>query len=185
MQLPIVQYGHPILRKMSEDITADYPELKKLIADMYETMYKADGIGIAAPQIGRNIRLFVIDATPLAEDYPEVANFKQTFINAHIIERDESVTMETEEGCLSLPGISEKVKRSTRIRIKYVDENFEVRDEVIEGYCAIVVQHEYDHIDGKVFIDYLGALRKRMIKSKLQNIAEGKVRTKFRTITAK
>lgn len=184
MQLPIVQYGHPILRKMSVDITADYPDLQKLIADMYETMYRAEGIGIAAPQIGKSIRLFVIDATPLAEDYPEVVDFKRTFINAHIVEMSDD-TLETEEGCLSLPGISEKVKRSRSIRMKYVDENFVEHEEVFEGYRAIVVQHEYDHTDGKVFTDHLGMLRKRMIKSKLQNIVDGKVRTKFRTITAK
>ncbi|MCQ2203217.1 MAG: peptide deformylase [Bacteroidales bacterium] len=181
MLLPIVQYGHPILRKMSEDITKDYPNLDKLIADMYDTMYKAEGIGLAAPQIGKNIRVFVIDATPCEEDYPEVKDFKRVFINAHIIERSEE-TVKTCEGCLSLPGISEDVERPTWVRIQYVDEKFEQHDEVISGYCAIVVQHEYDHLDGKVFIDYLGALKKRLLKGKLAAISAGKVSTRFRTV---
>lgn len=181
MLLPIVQFGHPILRKMSVDINNDYEGLSKLIDDMYETMYKADGIGIAAPQIGKNIRLFVIDATPCVEDYPEVKDFKKIFINAHIIERSDE-TVQTSEGCLSLPGISEDVRRSKKIRIQYLDEKFQPHDEVIEGYCAVVVQHEYDHLDGKVFIDHLGALKKRLLKGKLNAISCGKVPTKFRTV---
>lgn len=181
MLLPIVQYGHPILRRMSEDINADYENLSNLINDMYDTMYKADGIGIAAPQIGRNIRLFVIDADPCKDDYPEVAGFKQTFINAHIIERSDD-TVETNEGCLSLPGINEKVKRSKSIKIAYDDENFIHHEEVIDGYRAIVVQHEYDHLDGKVFIDYVGPIRKRMLKSKLLSISKGKTNVRYKTI---
>lgn len=166
---------------MSEDITPEYEGLEKLISDMYDTMYKAEGIGLAAPQIGRNIRLFVIDATPLAEDHPEVADFKRTFINAHIIERSDE-TIETQEGCLSLPGINENVKRSTWVKIKYMDENFTEHEEVIDGYCAIVVQHEYDHIDGKVFIDHIGPLRKRLIKGKLNAISKGTAHVRYRTI---
>lgn len=184
MQLPIYLYGHPVLRKVCGDIAADYPDLKKLISDMSETMYKSDGIGIAAPQVGKDIRLFVIDATPLANDYPEVKDFKRVFINAHIVRRNDEKTMETCEGCLSLPGISEYVKRSSEIEIEYLDENFEQHKEVISGYCAIVVQHEYDHTDGVLFIDHLGALRKRLIKSKLMSIARGKVRVGYRTVTA-
>ncbi len=181
MLLPIVQFGHPILRKMSEDINDTYEGLPKLIADMYETMYKAEGIGIAAPQVGKNIRLFVIDADPCADDFPEVKGFKQVFINAHIIERSEE-TMLTKEGCLSLPGINEDVRRPSKIRIQYLDEKFQPHDEIIEGYRAIVVQHEYDHIDGKVFTDHLGALKKRLLKSKLNAISNGKVNTKYRVI---
>lgn len=184
MQLPIYLYGHPVLRKVCSDISADYPDLKKLISDMSETMYKSDGIGIAAPQVGKDIRLFVIDATPLANDYPEVKDFKRVFINAHIISRNEEKTMDTCEGCLSLPGISEYVKRSSEIVIEYFDENFEPHKETISGYAAIVVQHEYDHTDGVLFIDHLGALRKRLIKSKLLAIARGKVRVGYRTVTA-
>lgn len=184
MQLPIYLYGHPVLRKVSEDITADYPELPKLIDDMFETMYKSDGIGIAAPQVGKAIRLFVIDATPLKDDYPEVTGFKRVFINAHITSRNEDKTMETNEGCLSLPGINESVKRSTEIVIDYVDENFQPHTETITGYAAIVVQHEYDHLDGKLFIDHLGALRKRLIKNKLVAISKGKARVGYRTVCA-
>ncbi len=184
MQLPIYLFGHPVLRKVSDDITPDYPELPKLIDDMFETMYKSDGIGIAAPQVGKAIRLFVIDATPLKDDYPEVTDFKRVFINAHITSRNEDKTMETNEGCLSLPGINESVRRSTEIVIDYVDENFQPHTETITGYAAIVVQHEYDHLDGKLFIDHLGALRKRLIKNKLVAISKGKARVGYRTVCA-
>lgn len=184
MQLPIYLYGHPVLRKVCTDITPDYPDLKKLIADMAETMYKSDGIGIAASQVGKPIRLFVIDATPLAQDYPEVTDFKRVFINAHITKRNEEKIMDTCEGCLSLPGISEYVKRSCEIEIEYVDEEFQSHKETITGYAAIVVQHEYDHTDGILFVDHLGALRKRLIKSKLMAIAKGKMRVGYRTVTA-
>ncbi len=184
MQLPIYLYGHPVLRKVSDDITPDYPELPKLIDDMFETMYKSDGIGIAAPQVGKAIRLFVIDATPLKDDYPEVTDFKRVFINAHITSRNEDKTMDTNEGCLSLPGINESVRRSTEIVIDYVDENFQPHTETITGYAAIVVQHEYDHLDGKLFIDHLGALRKRLIKNKLVAISKGKARVGYRTVCA-
>ncbi len=158
--------------------------MPKLIDDMFETMYKSDGIGIAAPQVGKAIRLFVIDATPLKDDYPEVTDFKRVFINAHITSRNEDKTMETNEGCLSLPGINESVRRSTEIVIDYVDENFQPHTETITGYAAIVVQHEYDHLDGKLFIDHLGALRKRLIKNKLVAISKGKARVGYRTVCA-
>ncbi|MBQ2322476.1 MAG: peptide deformylase [Bacteroidales bacterium] len=183
MILPVYLYGHPVLRKVSTDITPDYQGLPDLIANMYETMYKSEGIGIAAPQVGLPIRLFVIDATPLAEDYPEVKDFKRIFINAHITRLSDE-KMETVEGCLSLPGISEPVKRSTQIEIEYDDENFNHHKEVIKGYAAIVVQHEYDHLDAKLFIDHLSALRKRLIKSKLLNIAKGKARVSYKTVSA-
>lgn len=183
MQLPIFLYGHPVLRKEATDISPDYPGLKELIANMFETMYKSDGIGVAAPQVGKDIRLFVIDASPLADDYPEVKGFKKVFINAHITRMSDD-TMETSEGCLSLPGISEYVKRSKEIEIEYVDEDFQSHKETISGYAAVVVQHEYDHTDGKLFIDHIGALRKRLIKSKLTSIAKGKVRVGYRTVTA-
>lgn len=184
MQLPIYVYGHPVLRKVCTDITPDYPDLKKLIADMTETMYKSDGIGIAAPQVGKPIRLFVIDATPLADDYPEVANFKRVMINAHITRRDETKTMTTVEGCLSLPGISESVTRSTEVDIEYLDENFQPKKETVKGYAAIVLQHEYDHTDGIVFVDHIGALRKTLIRNKLIAIAKGKARVGYRIVTA-
>ena len=180
MLLPIVQYGHPVLRKTSVDITKDYEGLDKLISDMWDTMYKAEGIGLAAPQIGRNIRLFVIDATCLKDDHPEVADFKRVFLNAHITERSETL-VDSAEGCLSLPGINETIKRSSWIKIRHTDvETFEEKEELIEGYCAIVVQHEYDHLDGKVFTDHLGALKKRLLKGKLSAISAGKARTHYR-----
>jgi peptide deformylase len=180
MLLPIVQYGHPILRKVSVDITRDYEGLDKLISDMWDTLYKAEGIGLAAPQIGRNIRLFLVDARCLKEDYPEVADFKRVFLNAHIIERSET-QVDSAEGCLSLPGINETIKRSEWVKVRYTDiETFEEKEEVIKGYCAIVFQHEYDHLDGKVFTDHLGALKKRLLKGKLTSISAGKVPTRYR-----
>ena len=184
MLLPIYLYGHPVLRKVAEDINPDFKNLHELIDSMFDTMYNSDGIGIAAPQVGHSIRLFVIDASPCADDYPEVANFKRTFINAHIVSRNEDVVVETAEGCLSLPGISEKIRRSSEIVIEYDDENFVHKTETISGYAAIVVQHEYDHLDGKLFIDHLGPLRKRLIKGKLSNIMKGNVRTKYRSVVA-
>ena len=180
MVLPVYLYGHPVLRKVATDITPDYQGLKELIANMYESMYKSEGIGIAAPQVGLSIRLFVIDATPLAEDYPEVKDFKRVFINAHITRRGDA-TMETVEGCLSLPGISEPVKRPTEIEIEYDDENFNHHKEVIKGYAAIVVQHEYDHLDGFVFTDRLSSLRKTLLRNKLTAMAKGKYSAAYRT----
>jgi peptide deformylase len=182
MLLPIVQYGHSALRKISVDVAKDYERLNKLVGDMWDTMYKAEGIGLAAPQIGRNIRLFVIDATCLKDDHPEVADFKRVFLNAHIVEKSEEL-VDSAEGCLSLPGINETVKRSRWVKIRHTDiETFEEVEEKIEGYCAIVVQHEYDHLDGKVFTDHLGALKKRLLKGKLSSISAGKVHTHYRTL---
>ncbi len=179
MILPIFQYGHPVLRKVGVDIAADYEGLRELIDNMYATMYKADGIGLAAPQVGHAIRLFVIDATPMGEDYPEVADFKRTFINAHILDYGPD-TIETSEGCLSLPGISEPVRRSTSIRMRYMDENFVEHEETFSGYQAVVVQHEYDHTDGKMFIDHLGLLRRKLIRGKLSAISKGTAKVRYR-----
>lgn len=183
MKLPVYLYGQPVLRKMGTDITPDYPELKKLIADMFETMYDANGIGLAAPQIGRAIRLFVIDADPLKDEYPECAGFKRAFINAHIIEKSEDHRVVESEGCLSIPSINEEVERPYRIKMRYVDENFEPHEEVFEGFAARVVQHEYDHIDGVLFIDHLSGMRKEMIKKKLQRILSGKAKTSYRSLS--
>ncbi len=179
MILPIYLYGQPVLRKVTEDITSDYPELKKLIADMFETMYNADGVGLAAPQIGLPIRLLVIDLSPLADDEPAFAGFKKVMINTHIthIEGEEKLV---EEGCLSFPGIHEKVPRKNKIRIQYMDENFVSHDEEYEGYMARVVQHEYDHLDGKVFIDHISGIRKQLIKSKLNNLISGKAHCSYK-----
>ena len=181
MILPIYIYGQPVLRKVAEDITPDYPELKQLISDMWETLFQSEGIGLAAPQIGRDIRLVVIDLDPLAEDYPEYKEFRKVYINAHIVEYDETETVASEEGCLSLPAIHEKVTRPTRIRVQWMDENFEQHDEWIDGYLARVMQHEFDHLDGKMFIDRISALRKQLIKSKLKALTMGRYRCGYKT----
>ena len=176
--LPIYLYGQPVLRNMSEDITPDYPNLSELIADMWQTMYESDGIGLAAPQIGRHKRLQVIDATPLAEEYPECAQLKLVMINAHMQSLSEETCSEP-EGCLSLPGINERVVRPESIVVNYMNEQFEPQRLELSGYAARVVQHEYDHLDGKLFVDHISAMRKRLIKKKLQHIADGRVRVDY------
>ena len=181
MILPIYIYGQPVLRKVAQDITPDYPELKQLIADMWETLAASEGIGLAAPQIGRDIRLVVIDLDPLAEDYPEYKGFKNVYINAHIVELDDSKTASSEEGCLSLPAIHEKVTRPTRIRVQWMDEQFQPHDEWVEGYLARVMQHEFDHLEGKMFIDHISPLRKQLIKSKLKALTQGRYRCGYKT----
>lgn len=180
MILPIYLYGQPVLRKVAEEITPDYPELKSLIESMFETMHQAEGIGLAAPQIGLAIRLVVVDLDVLSDDYPEFKGFSRVYINAHILETsDETDTME--EGCLSLPGIHEKVTRSSRIHVKYMDENFVEHDEWVDGYLARVMQHEFDHLEGKVFADRISMLRRQMNKTKLGNLAKGKVACGYKT----
>ena len=168
MILPIYIYGQPVLRKESADIEKDYPNLKELLANMFETMEESNGVGLAAPQIGLNIRVVVIDLDVLSEDFPEYKGFKKGFINPHIIEYDETNTESLEEGCLSLPGIQEKVTRPTRIHVQYLDEDLNEHDEWVEGYLARVMQHEFDHLDAKMFIDRISPLRKQLIKSKLK-----------------
>ncbi|MBN2167142.1 MAG: peptide deformylase [Marinilabiliaceae bacterium] len=179
MILPVYLYGQPVLRKVAEEIDENYEGLHQLIEDMYETMYKSDGIGLAAPQIGLSIRLFVIDATPMEEDYPELKDFKKVFINAEILEiyGDE---MDESEGCLSLPGIRENVTRQSKIRIIYQDENFVEHDETYIGFAARVIQHEYDHTEGTLFIDHLSQLKKRFLKGKLNSISKGNVDVNYR-----
>ena len=179
MILPIYTYGQPVLRKKTEWIDINDPDLKQLINDMFDTMYNAEGIGLAAPQIGRSIRLLVIDAHILAKDYPECKDFKRVMINPEIIEmQDKTITLE--ESCLSFPGIHEKVARSTGIRIKYVDENFTSQEETIEGFAARVVQHECDHLDGQVLIDNISPIRKQLNKGKLNNIIKGTAKCSYR-----
>ena len=174
MILPIYLYGQPVLKKVAEDINADYPNLKELIENMFDTMHHASGIGLAAPQIGLSIRLVVIDLDVLSEDEPEFKDFRRVYINAHIIETsDETDAME--EGCLSLPGIHEKVTRPSRIHVKYLDENFVEHDDWVEGYLARVMQHEFDHLEGKVFSDRISMLRRQMNKNKLNNLVKGNV----------
>jgi peptide deformylase len=182
--LPIVAYGDPVLRKRGVDIDKDYPGLGQLIADMFETMYEAKGVGLAAPQVGRSIRLFIVDASPFAEDEDddgnpveenaELKDFKKVFINAQIIEED-GEEWKFNEGCLSIPKIREEVERKPKITIEYQDEKFKKHKETYEGIAARIIQHEYDHIEGKLFVDRISSLRKRLLKGKLTDISKGKV----------
>ncbi len=192
MILPIVAYGHPVLRKVCEDITAEYPELKKLIEDMKETMYHSNGVGLAAPQINRPIRLFVIDTVQIVDNfddedkrmYPNEKPVKEVFINAQIIEEN-GTPWPYNEGCLSIPKIREDVMRKPNLRIRYMDEHFNEQEKTFDGITARVIQHEYDHIEGKLFIDYLPQLKKRLIKKKLDDISAGKVKTDYRMVFPK
>ena len=186
MILPIYIFGHPILRKVAQDIdAANYPKLHELIENMYETMYNAEGVGLAGPQVGLEDRIFVVDLSPLADDdHPEFKDFRKAFINAHITERTGDLE-QVEEGCLSIPGIHEKVSREGSIRIQYLDESLQPRDEEYSGYMARVIQHEYDHLDGIMFVDRISPLRKRMIKGKLSNMEKGKVSCDYRVKTVK
>lgn len=174
MILPIYLYGTSVLRKQAEDITKEYPELPKLIKDMYETLERSEGIGLAAPQVGLPIRLLILDLNPLSDIYPQYKGVLKTMINAHIEETDGS-PVSREEGCLSLPGIHESVTRKEKIKVTYLDENFEQHTEWFEGYMARVIQHEYDHLEGRLFIDHLSPIRKQLIKSKLNAILKGKI----------
>lgn len=180
MILPIYLYGQPVLRKVAHEIDKDYPNLSALIENMFETMYNADGIGLAAPQIGLDIRLFVIDLEPLAEDDSRYKGFKKAFINAEVLERTGEVVT-TQEGCLSIPGINETVPREETIKIKYLDENFIEHTEEYSDFFARCIQHEYDHIEGKLFIDKISGIRKQLIKSKLNNLIKGRVNCSYRT----
>ncbi len=184
MILPIYIYGQPVLRKVAEDIPEDFPGLKELIKDMFETLTESDGVGLAAPQIGKAIRVVVIDLDVLSEDLPEYKDFRRAYINPHIIEYDETETEAMEEGCLSLPAIHEKVVRPKRIHVRYLDEDMQPHDEWVDGYLARVMQHEFDHLDGKVFIDRISSLRKQLIKSKLRSLLQGRFRCGYKTKAA-
>jgi len=186
MILPIVGYGDPVLRKKAIDIPQDLPNLKQIVVDMYETMYKAFGVGLAAPQVGLSIRLFVIDTRPFSddEDLPkeeqeQLAGFKKTFINATIL-KEEGEEWGFNEGCLSIPEVREDVYRHEKITIEYYDEDFNKFTEVYDGLIARVIQHEYDHIEGILFTDKISSLKKRLIQKKLQNIMEGKTRPDYK-----
>lgn len=183
MILPIYTYGHPVLRKQTEEITSEYPELQTLIANMFETMYHADGVGLAAPQIGLAIRLLVIDLAPFKEDDPELGAFKCVMINPEMLKMSEE-ELDGSEGCLSIPGISESVKRSEWIKIRYYDEQFNEKTEEFEGFKARVVQHEYDHLEGSLFTDHINPLRRQLIKSRLTNIAKGKAKCDYKIKSA-
>ena len=184
MILPIYVYGQPVLRKVAEDIAPDYPNLKELIANMFETMDNAEGVGLAAPQVGLPVRVVVVDLDVLSEDYPEYKGFRKAYINPHILEvSGEEVSME--EGCLSLRGIHQAVTRGNKIHVTYMDEDMVEHDEIVEGYLARVMQHEFDHLEGKMFIDHLSPLRKQMIKGRLNAMLKGKAHCTYKVKTVK
>jgi peptide deformylase len=181
MILPIYAYGSAVLKKVAEDIDPSYPNLPQLIDDMFETMWAAEGVGLAAPQIGLSIRLFVMDARPYAEEDPGLADFKKVFINARIVETGGEEEL-IQEGCLSIPNIHEEILRPGRIRIQYQDENFKKYDEWYEGMIARIMFHEYDHLDGRLFPELLNPLKKRLLKGKLRDISTGKVTVKYKMV---
>lgn len=174
MIYPIVAYGDPVLKEVAEDIPQDFPDLKELIEDMYTTMYHAHGVGLAAPQIGKSIRLFVIDSEPMMDDEDEGKGVKKAFINPEIIEED-GEEWGFEEGCLSIPGVREVVYRPERIVIRYFDEEWNQHTDTYDGMTARVIQHEYDHVEGVLFTDLVSGLKKRLIKNKLTKISKGEV----------
>lgn len=184
MILPVYLLGHPVLREEAVDITPDYPELKKLIADMYETMYNSDGIGLAAPQIGKSIAVIVIDGTPVADTFPECKDFKLTLINPQLEVIEDVDPVGRQEGCLSLPGVSETVKRYEHVRLTWLDEDFKEHEQEFSGFASRIIQHEFDHLMGEVFTDHISPVRKQLIRNKLNNIAKGKVGCSYRTVGA-
>ncbi len=179
MILPIVAYGSPILRKVAEEIDANFPNLKALISDMFDTLYATDGVGLAAPQVSKSIRLVVIDATPFEDEEKGLKGFKKVIINPKIIERKGEPTV-FNEGCLSVPGIREDVFKHPVIRIEYYDEKFVKHDEVYKGIASRIIQHEYDHLEGVLFTDYCPPLKKRLMKRKLTDITKGIVNVKYK-----
>ena len=180
MILPIYTYGQPVLRRPTEEIDSSYPNLDELINNMFETLIQAEGCGLAAPQVGLSIRLFVVDGTELAEDYPECANFKQAFINPELLETSDE-TCSYSEGCLSLPGISENVTRPAKIKIRYFDSQWNEHIDKLSGFAARIVLHEYDHLEAHVFTDRISPIRRQFVKTRLTNIAKGKVTAKYKT----
>jgi peptide deformylase len=189
MVLPIVAYGHPALRKIASDIDPDYPNLQKLIGDMWETMYASSGVGLAAPQVNRDIRLFVIDSEQIfrnleddeESDYSDAPGIKQVFINAHIKELG-GEEWPYNEGCLSIPKIREDIYRQETVKLEYSDENFQKHIKTFSGLTARVILHEYDHIEGKLFIDYLPPLKRKLMKGKLNDITKGKVSVDYKML---
>jgi peptide deformylase len=186
MILPIIAYGDPVLKKVGVDINKDYPEFDALLENMFDTMYNASGVGLAAPQIGLAIRLFIVDTAPFSDDedfteaeQKDLREFKRVFINAKILE-EEGDEWAFNEGCLSIPDVREDVFRKPKITIEYLNENFETKKESFDGLIARVIQHEYDHIEGILFTDKLSSLKKRLIKGRLNNISKGKISVEYR-----
>lgn len=194
MILPIVAYGHPVLRKVAEDITPDYPGLDKLIEDMWETMYGSNGVGLAAPQINRPIRLFLVDSSQIfanmdekekkESNYPDAPGVKQVFINARIVE-EAGEDWAYNEGCLSIPKIREDIHRAEEVTLEYLDENFQQHTKTFEGITGRVILHEYDHIDGKLFIDHISPLKRKLYKRKLDDITKGAIRVDYKMLFPK
>jgi peptide deformylase len=190
--LPIVAYGHPVLRKIAEDIAPDYPGLAKLIGDMWETMYGSSGVGLAAPQVNKNARLFIIDTEQMfknmeedeRKDYPDAPGQKQVFINAHIVELD-GEEWAYNEGCLSIPKIREDITRHETVTLDYMDENFQPHTETFNGITARVILHEYDHTEGKLFIDYITPLKRKLMKGRLDDISKGKISVDYKMLFPK
>lgn len=177
--MPIISYGSKVLKQKAKDINLDYPNLKDLINNMFETMYAAKGVGLAAPQIGLSIRLFIVDGSPFADEDADMIDFRKVFINPQIIEQS-GHTWSFNEGCLSIPNIREDVSRLSKIRIVYKDYEFNTVDEVYDGTKARIIQHEYDHIEGLLFTDHLSVIKKRLLRSKLNDISKGKVNVEYK-----
>jgi len=193
MILPIVAYGSPVLRKVCADIDAGYPGLQKLIEDMWETMYNSSGVGLAAPQVNKPVRIFVVDSTQIFKnmeeddemtEYPDAPGTKAVFINAHVVEKAGN-EWSYNEGCLSIPKIREDISRNESVTLEYQDENFETQTKTFNGITARVILHEYDHIEGKLFIDYVKPLKRTLLKRKLDDISKGKVKTDYRMVFVK
>ena len=194
MILPIVAYGHPVLRKIAEDITPDYPHLDKLIEDMWETMYASNGVGLAAPQINRSVRLFVVDSAQIfanmdeeekkESDYPDAPGIRQVFINAHLVE-EAGDDWPYNEGCLSIPKIREDIKRAEEVTLEFMDEKFQKHTKTFDGITGRVILHEYDHIDGKLFIDHISPLKRKLYKRKLDDISKGAIRVDYKMLFPK
>lgn len=185
MILPIYLYGQPVLRAETEEIDPDYPDLRKLIDDMWETMYASEGVGLAAPQIGRSIRLIVLDGSVFADDFPECKDSKMVLINPILDVIEDTAPVSRAEGCLSLPGLSENVRRVEHVRLNWLDENFEEHEQEFSGFLSRIMQHEYDHLEQMVYTDHISPIRKQLIRTKLNNIAKGKVSCDYRTKAAK
>lgn len=189
MVLPIVAYGHPVLRKVCKDITPGHPHLEKLIADMWETLYNSHGVGLAAPQVNKDIRLFLVDTSQMFDtmddeekkEYPDNPGIKQVFINAHIVEEDGEEWMYN-EGCLSIPKIREDIYRYQAVTLQYRDEDFESHIKMFSGLTARVILHEYDHIEGKLFIDHISPLKRKLMKGKLNDISKGKIDVDYKML---
>lgn len=179
MILPVFVYGSPVLRKVAAEVPQDYPGLDEFIEDLFETMYHSDGIGLAAPQVGKSLRIFVVDGSPLQEDEPSLKDFKKVFINPEILSYEGEV-ITYNEGCLSIPDIREDVDRESEVRIRYCDRNFNYREELYDGIAARIIQHEYDHLEGRLFTDLISPLKKRLLKRKLTSISKGKIDVKYR-----